>query len=469
MAAAWKDLDLIAAVEANSLALVRKALTEGADPNARKRITLTTKIKEGGTKTDSVLGECALVLAVIHGSAYIVASLIQAGADPCRPVEWKISTWSSSWDLNEWNNTCWLRTYTYPSTLALALTRGGKVTTYNGRVSTDWGPDTEKGKVQMNKKGGDVRLDNPASHAARLDEMTYTPRIEVVAVLLRSAIGAINADLLTQARTLSDPQFAELIEKPLEADYDTAEAVVTSRGGTNDLKAEVEALTAQLEQLTTRFLSDTDRLQQQVKDLQGRNADLQSKLQNAERQTQSIVATLSTRLDQTTSVSTRLEQTTSQLNTRLDQTTSQMNENTSQLTQLTQSNTQTSACVARLEQQVASLRDLEPTSNHAQAAPIDVKRMMYVVADFTPSDPDEIAVSREGSSQQGLNTTTNASGFFPMACLADTPTPNPITVSVAARTSSIVAPLRTPPPSNPFVARAVPSTRAFNDVRGPIP
>ncbi|KAJ3334491.1 hypothetical protein HDU93_007869, partial [Gonapodya sp. JEL0774] len=77
-----KDAELISAVEASSLILVRKALAEGADPNARKSVTLTRKLKDSeGTKTETILAESAIAIAVIRASPEIVTVLVQAGAD----------------------------------------------------------------------------------------------------------------------------------------------------------------------------------------------------------------------------------------------------------------------------------------------------------------------------------------------------------------------------------------------------
>ncbi|KAJ3311280.1 hypothetical protein HDU93_005297, partial [Gonapodya sp. JEL0774] len=283
--ASSKDADLIAAVEANSLALVRKALAEGADPNARKKVVLSAKLDKKETKTDTISAESALAIAVMKTSVDVVAALVQAGADPVRPVEWKISHLSPAWESSTWNQSPWYLTFTWPSTLALALTCKGKVVNHRMKVcSSDtycsWTMDIEKGKLWTNKTGGEVHLDSPSTFDSSWAEITYAPRLEVVAVLLQHAAGSINADLLSAAKTLGDKRFADLIEKRLEADYSTAVAVVTGRGGGGeDLKAQVEALATQVEQLKARFLADTDRLQHKVMDLEAVNRELRAKLQ----------------------------------------------------------------------------------------------------------------------------------------------------------------------------------------------
>ncbi|KAJ3334426.1 hypothetical protein HDU93_007975 [Gonapodya sp. JEL0774] len=499
--ASRKDADLIAAVEANSLALVKKALAEGADPNARKKVVLSAKLDYKETKTDTIWAESALAIAVMKASVDVVAALVQAGADPGRPVQWRISRYGSSWSSNAWNESPWYLTFSWPSALALALTREGKAVSYKMKefpTDTQNGSqmDIGAGKVWTNKPGGVVHLDTPSDFKNPWVEVTYAPRLDVVAVLLQhGGAGSINADLLYAAKTLGDKRFADLIEKRLEADYSTAVAVVTVRGGGGeDFKAQVDVLSIQVEQLTARFLADTDRLQHKVMDLEGVNRELRAKLQVAERQT----AALSTRLEETTSrLSSRLDQTTTQLTqtaTQLTQTATQLNLTTTRLDQttadLSHSSTQTSARVTHLEHQLASHlehhRSTHATGGDAQPAPppppVDVKRLMHVVANFVPSDPDEMQLAvgnmvfcnyrcADGWGS-GFNATTNASGFFPMACLSDTPTPIPAPAAIAARTASVVVPTRASLLlANPFVeVRAgpgTPSTRVVGDVRGP--
>ncbi|KAJ3335574.1 hypothetical protein HDU93_004969 [Gonapodya sp. JEL0774] len=79
-----------------------------------------------------------------------------------------------------------------------------------------------------------------------------------------------------------------------------------------------------------------------------------------------------------------------QLTTEMEQLTTRLFADTDRLKQeLAQSASQTSSRATRLEQQIASLQGHQPSS-HAQTTPVDVKRLMHVVANFTPSDPDEI-------------------------------------------------------------------------------
>ncbi|KAJ3337089.1 hypothetical protein HDU93_001662 [Gonapodya sp. JEL0774] len=436
-----KDADLIEAVETGSLALVKKALAESADPNARKRITLTVtldKNRSGQTKTDTVLAESVIAIAVIHASPEIVETLLQAGADASRPVEWS-RTWAPSqyWSGGNWSGR-WQAIRTFRSALALALTNG---------------------TLLMNKKGGHVRIDTPLADSDAFVRVTHQPRLDVVAVLLRYAPGAIDADLFSNAKALGDNRFAALIEKRLEQEYETAvTTVATSRGNAEDFKSQVEALATQVEQLTTRFLADTDRLQQRVKDLEGRNAELVRRVESTSQQT--------ARIDQATvQLSSKLDQTSAHLSTKIEQATSQFG----------QSATQTSTRLARLEQQVAALQAHQPSS-HAHTPPIDVKRLMHVVANFVPYDTDEIALSvgqmvfcnleyHDGWGS-GLNTSTGLSGHFPMVCISDSTTTIQSPVSISARTSSIIPSMRMAPPP-PSVARDVPSTRVFGDVRGP--
>ncbi|KXS11178.1 hypothetical protein M427DRAFT_73147 [Gonapodya prolifera JEL478] len=427
-----KDCDLIEAIESNNLPLVQKALREGADPNARKRVTelaagpyspyqqpnylaafgqagLLPQTVVPSQQYEIALAESALALAIIHASPTIVGTLIQAGADPIRPVEWTFKAKGNYSDPFAPNFGVPPRhlTFRWNSAIEFALAEG---------------------PVSVHRKDGKVASGEGLT-------LNLTPRVDVIAVLLRDAPGAINANLLTKAKQLHDERIASLIEKRLQGDYDTARGVVTPPPALPprraDINGRVEELAAKLEQLTAKFSADTEKLEQRVRELENRNGELERQLQ-----TMSV-----------------------QLNSKLDQT--------------------TLARITRLEQQVTNLGVQQP-SNHAQAAPpVDVKRLMHVVGDFTPCDADEIALSAgervfcnfeyPDGWGSGFNTSTGGSGFFPMACLSDTPTLSPAPVSVGVRTSSVVAPLRTPPPSNPSAARAVPSTRAFADVRGPAP
>ncbi|KAJ3313059.1 hypothetical protein HDU93_004930, partial [Gonapodya sp. JEL0774] len=104
-------------------------------------------------------------------------------------------------------------------------------------------------------------------------EVTYSPRLDVVAVLLQHGAGSISADILSATRTLGDKRFADLLEKRLEADLNNAIAVATGRGGGGeDFKAQVDVLATQ----------------RKVMDLEAVNRELRVKLQVAERQTAAL-------------------------------------------------------------------------------------------------------------------------------------------------------------------------------------
>ncbi|KAJ3321358.1 hypothetical protein HDU93_003402 [Gonapodya sp. JEL0774] len=204
-----------------------------------------------------------------------------------------------------------------------------------------------------------------------------------------------------------------------------------------------------MEQLTTRFLADTEKLQQRVKDLENRNEELSQ-----------LAQITSITMDKNNiGLSSKVEQATFQLTSKLNQ---------------------ALVRVARLEQQIASLQGNQPSTSHAQSAPIDVKRLMHVVADFAPADTDEIMLNvgnmvfcnleYQDGWGSGFNTSTGFSGFFPMSCVSDTSTPRPTPVSIGIRTASVVTATRPAPPV-PLAGMTMgglPSTRFVGDVRGPL-
>ncbi|KAJ3326057.1 hypothetical protein HDU93_002580 [Gonapodya sp. JEL0774] len=86
----------------------------------------------------------------------------------------------------------------------------------------------------------------------------------------------------------------------------------------------------------------------------------------------------------------------------------------------------------------------------APAPPTEVKRLLWGVARFDPSGPDEIHVAvghhvfvnlqYPDGWGSGFNTSTGQNGFFPMGCLSDdpsSPNPSPTTASFARRVASM--------------------------------
>ncbi|KXS17669.1 hypothetical protein M427DRAFT_68199 [Gonapodya prolifera JEL478] len=123
--------------------------------------------------------------------------------------------------------------------------------------------------------------------------------------------------------------------------------------------------------------------------------------------------------------------------------------------------------IAALERTVALLQQSGSASHQGQAQtllpPIDVKKVMHVVADYAPIQGDEIELAvgqvvfcnlqyHDGWCQ-GMNTITRASGYFPMSQVSSNPTPSPSAPPFTTRMDSIKC--RGAPPSPPLSQRAV--------------
>ncbi|KAJ3335333.1 hypothetical protein HDU93_005786, partial [Gonapodya sp. JEL0774] len=176
-----RDIQLIEAVENGQAQRVRQLLADGANPNTRKRVTLTCSI-EGETKTDTVECESALTLAIIHANEDIVKALLEGGADANLACEWKVADWGSSWNADRWNRTRWYWTFSFPSALTLAMARGGKWTWWDGRTEDSPYPNN---KLSINHKGGHIQLKDPAVlQDARIRFFTVRPSLPIVKLLL---------------------------------------------------------------------------------------------------------------------------------------------------------------------------------------------------------------------------------------------------------------------------------------------
>ncbi|KAJ3337661.1 hypothetical protein HDU93_000739 [Gonapodya sp. JEL0774] len=70
---------LVDAVEKRRLDLLKSALTAGASPNARKKVSLSVAVPGFGTRSETVFAESALALAVLYAQEGAVAALLEAG------------------------------------------------------------------------------------------------------------------------------------------------------------------------------------------------------------------------------------------------------------------------------------------------------------------------------------------------------------------------------------------------------
>ncbi|KXS09119.1 hypothetical protein M427DRAFT_39486, partial [Gonapodya prolifera JEL478] len=207
VANAEATMRLIDAVEDNNVEAVKQALQDGADPNARKLVTLKVDLDNGERKTDTLPMESAMTLAIRNGATddraiEVVRALLEAGCDPNDSVEWKTSNYFDKWTIKEWEGKYrWLVTYKYASYLTLALT-------------------AIKGRP-FSERGAHVVLDNPSNQDQRRDEFPLQPNIHIIRLLLQ--FGAKNEPAALQlARKLSDKIALELLENPPAPEVRTA-------------------------------------------------------------------------------------------------------------------------------------------------------------------------------------------------------------------------------------------------------
>ncbi|KAJ3339386.1 hypothetical protein HDU93_008294 [Gonapodya sp. JEL0774] len=203
------DGKLIDAIEVGRLDLVESLLKDGANANARKKLTLLALVhnnnsvsdKAGPTKwvtnkltrspsgghescSDSVDVESALGLAVRDCRVDIAQALIKAGADANTAVEWRIAATHrvGNWSREKWANR--YRFMSFNSSLELAL---------------------QTGPMQFNKSGSQIILDNPISSDAVAESYTLTPNLEMVRLLVVAGKAHITKRVLEFSRLLAPP------------------------------------------------------------------------------------------------------------------------------------------------------------------------------------------------------------------------------------------------------------------------
>ncbi|KXS15372.1 hypothetical protein M427DRAFT_324165 [Gonapodya prolifera JEL478] len=231
---------LIDAVEAGREADVKRLIEAGASPDARKRVTLRAKVKDGRGgfvwMEDSVDCESALALGILHGNVAIVKVLLEKGAAVDGEVRWKISNYYSdkNWKRDRWEERRWYSTFSFPSPLALAVGRGGKWTDRDGRVYDS--PNSNK-NLEICIRGGAVTITHPEKRPDVYVTHTVRPSMEIVRRLL--AHGArITETELNAARKNPDQEFFTT----LEAHHQRIQLELTTI-----------ALAAQLQELTMRI------------------------------------------------------------------------------------------------------------------------------------------------------------------------------------------------------------------------
>ncbi|KXS10823.1 hypothetical protein M427DRAFT_462310 [Gonapodya prolifera JEL478] len=163
------NAELIDAVEAGNVAEVQRIIEAGASPEAWKKVTLMGKVKRGrgpfggfDWKEDTVDGENALMLAILHGKVGVVKMLLEKGARVDCDVDWKIASCNGNrnWNPDEWKRQRWDWTLSFPSLVCLGMGQGGLATYWSGYAD---GRPNGYGQLFVNFRGGNVIVRHPKS------------------------------------------------------------------------------------------------------------------------------------------------------------------------------------------------------------------------------------------------------------------------------------------------------------------
>ncbi|KAJ3339538.1 hypothetical protein HDU93_008069 [Gonapodya sp. JEL0774] len=180
MSTSETSLRLLLACEQIKTEDVKKALKAGADPNVRKIVTLVAVLQGGQERRDTQQMESVLAIAIRNENADIVTSLLGAGADPNRPISWRVAAChpSGSWSSQQWESARWIDGASFSSALEFSL--------------SCW-----EGK--MNKRGPDITLKNPEVPGEACDDSVQAPNLNIVSALLSYGARVSPAALQTAA------------------------------------------------------------------------------------------------------------------------------------------------------------------------------------------------------------------------------------------------------------------------------
>ncbi|KAJ3338847.1 hypothetical protein HDU93_008982 [Gonapodya sp. JEL0774] len=387
---------LIQAIEDGKIDLMQRALDDGADPNARKRVHLTIPVvvdtivlKKGGlfskkrqeevmeSYQDSHSGESALGIAVLSGRADVVQLLLDAGANPNVHVEWRIAGWGGEWTKERYDRERWSLRVDFPSPLALALA--------NGRT------------LKINKRGGEVKIVNPLSMSQSSDVMELRSSIEVVRVLLEGG-AMVTTAMLEAARAIKDKIFIQTIEEhlasggggppqtnPVPPPRSLPKKGSASLSSSNTLNSREDSGSppAQHVRSETAGASSTNRRQRTYEELEAECDDLRT--QNTE---------LSTRNSDLQIQNRRLASQNTQLQARVADLESQLGAARLMNSSNSAPTTPVSAPATFGNGFGSPLPFSQTTTPSANGGAVPLKQVLYAHADYMPTSPDEIMLAR---------------------------------------------------------------------------
>ncbi|KAJ3329903.1 hypothetical protein HDU93_000717, partial [Gonapodya sp. JEL0774] len=200
---------LLEAVEANDFAAVKAAIANGGDPNARKRISLGCMVYDGSkwstgffggapkekpvgkflARNTGAVGESALAVAILRSNARMVHFLLENGADPNLPVEWKIIRGRAVWSIPVWQSVIesgsWDLTYRFENALNLAIGEG-TARDPQGVSRIECLGSTSR-ELWVNQRSP-VILSDPGTRSGEkptYNTIEFTPDLEIVDLLLK--------------------------------------------------------------------------------------------------------------------------------------------------------------------------------------------------------------------------------------------------------------------------------------------
>ncbi|KAJ3338678.1 hypothetical protein HDU93_009162 [Gonapodya sp. JEL0774] len=383
-----RNVLLIEAVENGQAQRVRQLLSEGANPNARKRVTLTCKIGRE-TETDSVECESALALGILHAHEEVVKALLDGGADPNGACEWKTSNcsnWMGLLNADSWTDLSkrWVGSYLFPSPLTLAVARGGKWMNWDGSTSNP-APDSDN-KLAINLKGGSVQLRQPRVYQdACISPFALQPSLPILQVLLSHGAAVTQRELDAACKwpdqlflqALQHHQFHPPTSVPAHSQHSpsapaspspTSQSTETFLALLTNKDREIIALRAELDQVKGRneeLSVRTAVAESKVEEVMQRNVEHQARITNLEAANQDLQT-------QNYALSTKNDTLSAEIRT------------------LSTKN-------AALEREIGNLAQLtslppEPPTREPQP-PRTVKKLMHAIAEYFAQDTDELDVA----------------------------------------------------------------------------